>query len=216
MLDDYLKELSKVRVLSPDEERKLWCAYKDHGDTSSRQKLIESYQPLVFRIARELDGRPDIIMDIIQEGTVGLIEAIQRFDYLKGVAFSVYARYRIRGRMLNLFQSQGKPDMLSLDGAWDESGESTLLAALVDDTAETVEAQVESSFVKRKIGEAVKRLNGKERDVITGVYLCDKEPLDVAREMEISISYVHKLEKRAIRRMRGMLARFAADLNQSG
>jgi RNA polymerase sporulation-specific sigma factor len=215
MLNDYLKELNKVSLLSLDEERKLWCAYKEHGDAVSRQRLIESYQPLVFRIARELDGRTDMIMDMIQEGTIGLIEAVERFDYLKGVAFSVYARYRIRGRMLNLFESQAKGDMLSLDGAWDGPGESTLIAALVDDTIETVEAQVESSFVKRKVNEAVERLSGKERDVITGVYLFDKEPTEVAKEMEISISYVHKLQKRAIRRMRGMLARFAADLNQS-
>lgn len=216
MLDDYMKELSKVKVLSPEEERELWCAYKEHGDVLSRQKLIESYQPLVFKIAKELSARTDMMMDIIQEGTVGLIEAIERFDYLKGVAFSVYAQYRIRGRMLNLFRSQETPDTLSLDSTWDESEESTLLAALADNTVETVEAQVESSFVRRKLSEAVERLNGKERHIITGVYLCDREPLDVAKEMKISISYVHKLEKRAIRRMRGMLTRFASELNQSG
>jgi RNA polymerase sporulation-specific sigma factor len=212
MLGDYLKELEKVTVLSPDEEQRLWLAYKDHGDVSCRQQLIESYQPLVIKIAREINSQPDMIMDIIQEGTVGLIEAIEKYDHLKGVAFSIYARYRIKGRMLNLFQVKGGPTMLSLDEAWDRQEESTLLSTLPDETAESVEAQVESSFVRYKVNEAVKRLNDKERNVIKSVYMHDKEAVTVAREMAISISYVHKLQKRALRRMRGMLARFASDL----
>lgn len=49
MLDDYLKELQKITLLEPDEERALWQAYKDNGDMMARSRLIEQYQPLVFK-----------------------------------------------------------------------------------------------------------------------------------------------------------------------
>ena len=88
MLDSYLAELEKIKLLSPEEERALWQAYKEHDDESARTALIEHYQPLVFREAMAYYRVVPDVMDCVQEGTVGLIEAVERFDYAKGVAFS--------------------------------------------------------------------------------------------------------------------------------
>lgn len=89
-LDKYLAELNKIELLEYQEEQELWQAYKECGSQQARKKLIESYQPLVFKAAapfRSLDN----LMDVLQEGTVGLIEAVEGFDYARGVAFSLFA-----------------------------------------------------------------------------------------------------------------------------
>lgn len=108
MLDSYLAELEKIKLLSPEEERALWQAYKEHDDESARTALIEHYQPLVFREAMAYYRVVPDVMDCVQEGTVGLIEAVERFDYAKGVAFSLYAVHRVRGRILDYLRKEGK------------------------------------------------------------------------------------------------------------
>ena len=83
-LEDYMKELQSVELLEPDEEAALWRAYKSGGDMVARRRIIESYQPLVFKQAMPYRALPGI-MDVIQEGTVGLIEAVERYDPARGV-----------------------------------------------------------------------------------------------------------------------------------
>jgi RNA polymerase sporulation-specific sigma factor len=80
------------------------------GNRRSRQppQLIEHYQPLVFKVALRWKADDSAIMDIIQEGTVGLIEAVESFDHTRGVAFSLYAFHRIRGRIVNFITAKAK------------------------------------------------------------------------------------------------------------
>ena len=127
------------------------------------------------------------------------IEAIEKYDHQKGVAFSIYARYRI-GRMLNLFQVKGGPTMLSLDEAWDRQ-ENQPCFRLTDETAESVEAQVESSFVRYKVNEAVKRLNDKERNVIK-VFTCMTRAVTVTKKWQ-SAFHTCTSFRNVLRRMRG-------------
>ena len=61
MLDDYLKELQHITLLQPDEERALWQAYKDEGNLEARSRLIEQYQPLVFKEAMRWHIHRDIL-----------------------------------------------------------------------------------------------------------------------------------------------------------
>src|SRR3989304_5700274 len=113
VFDEYLRELQKVTLLTPAEEAAFWQRYRHGGDVESRIRLIEAYQPLVFKLAMQLHPPQALLMDTIQEGTVGLIEAVERFDPTRGVRFSTFAVYRIRGRMLNAFERRGAE--LSLD-----------------------------------------------------------------------------------------------------
>ena len=117
-LQEYLQELNKIELLGRAEELALWQAYKDSGDARARKKLIEAYQPLVFKVASPFRQQENI-MDILQEGTVGLIEAVENFDYQRGVAFSIYASYRIRGRMQDFLQQEGMADIACLDNGND-------------------------------------------------------------------------------------------------
>ena len=97
-LEEYIRELKKIELLSPKEEARLWDACKGKRDEVARARLIQSYQPLVFKQAMPY-RTSEYVMDLIQEGTVGLIEAVESFDPARGVAFSLFAVHRIRGRM---------------------------------------------------------------------------------------------------------------------
>lgn len=98
-LDDlerfYLKEISKYKVLSPLQEKELFERMK-LGDWKAREKLILSNLKLVWSIAKRYKGKGLDFLDLIQEGNIGLIKAIEKFDYRRGFKFSTYATWWIR------------------------------------------------------------------------------------------------------------------------
>ena len=108
MLSEYINSLPKEGKLSREEEARLWDAYKNEGELEARQKLIEHYQLLVFKEATKYPVQETVLLDLIQEGTVGLMEAAEKFDIEQGVAFSLYAIHRIRGRMLDFLRGKNR------------------------------------------------------------------------------------------------------------
>ncbi|MFV0636469.1 sigma-70 family RNA polymerase sigma factor [Mitsuokella sp.] len=204
-LNDYMKELSKVKTLSPEEEKLLWASCKEQGDERARQLLIESYQPLVFKQAAPF-ARFDCIMDIIQEGTVGLIEAVERYDHTRGVAFSLFAVHRIRGRMMDFLRREGQVDVACMEEAA-EGCSGSLKENLVDLTASVAE-QAESHELAEQLHQAMARLPDKERAVLEGMYWSSEDAADMADTLNVSSSHIYRLQKNGIRRIRGMLSRF--------
>ncbi|MCH4166288.1 MAG: sigma-70 family RNA polymerase sigma factor [Megasphaera sp.] len=208
MLEAYLKELNKITLLTPEEERKLWQSYKDNGDMASRSRLIERYQPLVFKETMRWHIRPDLLADAVQEGTLGLIEAVERFDYKRNVAFPLYAVHRIRGEIVDYLNKEGRRTALSLDEP-DEHG-MTLRDNLPDDSEDLADRTGRRILFEHVSG-ILSRLPEKEQIVVEGVYLQDKQQKHIARDMDVSLPYVYRLQKRGIRRVRGMLSRFIHD-----
>ena len=195
-------------MLSPEEEGRLWRAYKNDGSEESRARLIESYQPLVFKVALRYRVTESVLMDIIQEGTIGLIEAVERYDHTRGVAFSLFAYHRIRGRMLSYMEREGEKEHASIDiSAYDGDGQVTL-ADLIEDTAPLAADVAEQNVLLSEVKQAMRRLPAKEQLVLAGVYLDDREPKRLAEEMNLSPSHIYRLQKQGIRRVRGMLSRF--------
>lgn len=203
--EQYARELAQVKILEPDEEKALWHSYKDDDDLSARGRLIESYQPLVFKQAQPYAYLEDI-MDIVQEGTIGLIEAVERYDYRRGVAFSLFAIHRIRGRICNYLAKEGRADIACMDGSANE--EHTSLKDTLMDTAPSVSEQVESQELSHRLHEAMSRLPDKEKAVLEGVYMQSQDVKDVAEGLHVSTSHIYHLQKTGIRRVRGMLSRF--------
>lgn len=204
-LDDYMRELHKIALLSPEEEAALWCAFKEQGDAKARQRIIQAYQPLVFKSAMPYRAL-DAIMDIIQEGTVGLIEAVEHYEHRRGVAFSLFAVHRIRGRILNFLRKEGAVALASLEA----DGASAGLSAkdcLVDPGASVAE-QAEAHELSLRLREALARLPQKERLVLEEVFIGSAAVGDVAVRLNVSPSHIYRLQKTAIRRIRGMLSRF--------
>lgn len=203
MLSEYINSLPKEGKLSRDEEITLWKAYKYEGQLAARQELIEHYQLLVFKEATKYSVQETVLLDLIQEGTVGLMEAAEKFDIEQGVAFSLYAVHRIRGRMVD-FLRKNRNDILM----GEEQDEKIFALEVVPDTAFEI---ADRNSLHSAISLAVNRLPLKEQDVIRNVYLKEKTAAETADEMEVSTAYVYRLEKRGIRRLRGMLSKLMHD-----
>lgn len=202
MFADYLKELQKVALLTPDEEQALWHRYCLLGDMESRQRLIEAYQPLVFKVVMQIRPPDAMLMDMIQEGTVGLIEAVERFDYERGVRFSTFATYRVRGRVLNTLRRDHPVDY-SLDQ--DAQGEMPLASRLADPASDAALASVEDDAIVRRVRQVIEDLPARERAILRATYVEAREPRSVAAELRISLSHFYRLHKQAIERMRQLV-----------
>lgn len=210
MIQDYLAELSKISLLSKQQEQLLWTKYKIDNSREARRQIIESYQPLVYKIASRITHHEQLLFDLIQEGTVGLIEAAESYDFQYGVHFSTFASRRIRGRMIDyLRRLHTARDALEV--AVSEDAFEDLIARLADSQV-NVEEQVTDSMVNEQIKTAISRLNPKEQKVICDLYLLDKEPSATAQEMNISLSYFYKLQKKALQRLRGMLTKLRSEI----
>lgn len=201
MLEEYMESLSAVQMLAREEEALLWKRYKEDGDEEARGTLIENYQPLVFREAMKYRVQETVLMDLLQEGAVGLMEAAEGYNHKLGVAFSLYAVHRIRGRMLDFLKTQGTD--VSIDGV--EDGEAWMVSPdLAFETADR-------SFLQSAVGSAMERLPQRERDVIRSVFLREQTVAETAGEMDVTTAYVYQLEKRGIKRLRGMLSKVMHD-----
>ena len=103
----YLKEIGKVPLLSPDEEIEL-AKKIELGDEEAKKKLAESNLRLVVSIAKRYAGRGMQLLDLIQEGNLGLIKAVEKFDYRKGYKFSTYATWWIRQAITRAIADQAR------------------------------------------------------------------------------------------------------------
>ena len=103
----YLKEIGKVPLLSPDEEIEL-AKKIELGDEAAKKKLAEANLRLVVSIAKRYVGRGMQLLDLIQEGNLGLIKAVEKFDYQKGYKFSTYATWWIRQAITRAIADQAR------------------------------------------------------------------------------------------------------------
>jgi RNA polymerase sporulation-specific sigma factor len=214
LIHQYLTELSKVRLLSQTDEKILWDKFKTGRSREARQRIIESYQPLVYKIASRITGREDLVFDLIQEGTVGLIEAVENFDPKLAFKFSTFAQHRIRGRMIDFLKRQ-RSNQDFWEVAVQQEEFEDLLVKIVDHKVD-IEGEVAFKMINQQVKNAISRLNPKEQKVIYDLYILDKEPNLLAQEMNISLSYFYKLQKKALQRLRGMLSKLRAEIKASG
>jgi len=199
VLNDYLTELQKVDLLTADDEQACWRRYRREGDAGSRLRLIEAYQPLVFKVVMQLRPPDALLMDMLQEGTIGLIEAVERFDHERGVRFSTFATYRIRGRVLNSLRRDHRREVsLEEEGA----GERALGARLADPASEAALQSVEDAALAAQMRQALEALPDRERAILRATCVEAREPRSVAAELRISLSHFYRLQKQAIARVR--------------
>ena len=103
----YLKEIGKVSLLSADEEIEL-AKRMEKGDEAAKKRLAEANLRLVVSIAKRYVGRGMLFLDLIQEGNLGLIIAVEKFDYRKGYKFSTYATWWIRQAITRAIADQAR------------------------------------------------------------------------------------------------------------
>lgn len=103
----YLKEIGKVDLLTAEEEVEL-AKRMEEGDMEAKRMLVEANLRLVVSIAKKYVGRGMLFLDLIQEGNLGLIKAVEKFDYTKGYKFSTYATWWIRQAITRSIADQAR------------------------------------------------------------------------------------------------------------
>ncbi|MCL2010205.1 MAG: sigma-70 family RNA polymerase sigma factor, partial [Synergistaceae bacterium] len=149
---------------------------------------IVAYRPLVFWLAGKLKSSPSLRQDMVQEGMLALISAVDRFESERDLRFSTYAYHRIRGQMINFFERHEKRAPIPLDDERLFAGEPELPDEDWLDVAESIE-----------------RLQGKEAVVVGALFFEGKNPSEVADEQNIDVSHVYRLRRSAVARIRSWL-----------
>ena len=103
----YLKEIGKIQLLTVEEEHRL-SELMVKGDEYAKMKIVEANLRLVVSIAKRYVGRGMLFLDLIQEGNLGLIKAVEKFDYTKGFKFSTYATWWIRQAITRAIADQAR------------------------------------------------------------------------------------------------------------
>jgi RNA polymerase primary sigma factor len=103
----YLREIGQVPLLTTEEEVQL-AKRKEKGDLEAKKKLIEANLRLVVSIAKKFTGRNSSLLDLIQEGNIGLFRAVEKFDYRRGYKFSTYATWWIRQSITRSLADQSR------------------------------------------------------------------------------------------------------------
>lgn len=186
----YLKEIGKVRLLTAQEEVEIAKRIAD-GDEDAKQELINANLRLVISIAKRYAGRGMPFLDLIQEGNMGLIKAVEKFDYTKGYKFSTYATWWIRQAITRAIADQARTIRIPVHMVETINKITRAQRQLVqelgrDPTAEEISEKLEGALSPDRIRE-IQGINqepvsletpiGEEDDSHLGDFIEDKEVL---------------------------------------
>ena len=210
---DSLADLPKP--LAPEEERELAARMK-RGDKTARDLLIERNLRLVWKIVHKLRNTGQEPEELFQIGVVGLIKAVDAFDVDRGYKLSSYAGLCIENEILMELRRKRKRQMetsLEQPIPTPKDGGTLTLADLLGTDADEVEKPMLLEDDRADVWQAVDSLKGRDRSMIVMLYGMEgqqaKTQLETARALGVTQSYISKLEKRALDKMR-------AELNRAG
>ncbi len=190
----YLKEIGKVPLLTAEEEMEL-AIRRDNGDEEAKHKLCEANLRLVVSIAKRYVGRGMLFLDLIQEGNLGLIKAVDKFDHTKGFKFSTYATWWIRQAITRSIADQARTIRIPVHMVETINKQIRITRQLVqelgrdptpEEIAEEMEIPVEKVREISKIAQEPVSLEtpiGEEEDSHLGDFIPDEEvpsPADAA------------------------------------
>lgn len=222
---NYYTELKKYKPVSMSTERRLIRLCK-RGNEKAKKELIESNLRFVFNIAKKYTGRGISIGDLISEGNIGMIKAIDKFDETKGNRFISYAIWWIRQAMLETISKQSRiiltEDTIPFaqdEDATDQFGDdfhfepykndkydSTSLSYTID--CYNKENEVDSKQ-KETIDELLSVLSSKEREIIESYFGINGNPsmylFEIGKKYDLSSERVRQIKEKAIRKLRSQM-----------
>jgi RNA polymerase nonessential primary-like sigma factor len=210
MINIYHRDISRFRTLSAEEEQELLKQVK-LGDEQARKTLIESNLRLVTKIARQY-RRPKIeLLDLIQEGNIGLIEAVDKFDAEMGYRFSTYAVWSIRKAIQEFLGEENTIE--SLDSIIEDDGEEVFLSDMIKDaetilggpSCEMIDAQLEKAEERLRVFERLDTIPEREREVLMMLYGFKGKPMslqDIADQLGMSHERVRCIKNTALERLK--------------
>jgi RNA polymerase sigma-32 factor len=216
-LQEYLRSIRAIPTLSAEEERRLARAYLRTGDTAAAHQLVTANLRFVVLIARRYTVRGARMADLVQEGNMGLMEAVKRFDPDRGVRLISYASWWIRAhirqymvRSVSIVRASVEANRarleqdLALDDA--DDGLARLLELATGDEASPEaglrEAQ-EGAALRRRVAEALARLDERERFVVDARLMADDRMSlrEVGTRFGCSQERVQQLQARARKKL---------------
>ena len=214
----YLKEIGSVKLLSPEEEVEL-SKRAEAGDQKAKDRIIEANLRLVVSIAKKYVGRGIPFLDLIQEGNMGLIKAVEKFDYAKGFKFSTYATWWIRQSITReiaerLGTTKQKVeealeisrDPVSMDSPIGEEEDSSLGDFIEDENMLSPSDSADYQMLKKELVNALDTLTDRERKVIELRFgLIDGQARtleEVGKEFKVTRERIRQIEAKALRKLR--------------
>ena len=225
----YLKEIGKVPLLSAEREIEL-AKRMEEGDEDAKKELAEANLRLVVSIAKRYVGRGMLFLDLIQEGNLGLIKAVEKFDYHKGYKFSTYATWWIRQAITRAIELGREPlpeeiakelDMpvervreilkisqepVSLETPIGEEEDSHLGDFIQDDNVPVPAEAAAQTLLKEQLDEVLNTLTEREQKVLRlrfGMNDGRARTLEeVGKEFDVTRERIRQIEAKALRKLR--------------
>ena len=213
----YLKEIGKVSLLSADEEIEL-AKRMEKGDEAAKKRLAEANLRLVVSIAKRYVGRGMLFLDLIQEGNLGLIKAVEKFDYRKGYKFSTYATWWIRQAITRAIADQARTiripvhmvetinKLVSLETPIGEEEDSHLGDFIQDDNVPVPADAAAFTLLKEQLVEVLSTLTDREQKVLRLRFGLDdgraRTLEEVGKEFNVTRERIRQIEAKALRKLR--------------
>jgi RNA polymerase sporulation-specific sigma factor len=187
-----LNEETGGTTLDAAEESALWEKVKS-GDDDSRERIILAYRPMVFWLAKKFRAPYGSFQDLLQEGMVGLISAVDNFEPERSNRFTTYAYYKVKGRMANFLQR--------VEARAPRPVEDEFL-----ERPDAFEADLDKIEWRISLGEGMERLPAREKDIVRSLVMEDRDAAEVADDHGVGISHVYRLRRRAVARLKGLFS----------
>ena len=201
----YYNELKKCVPLDANAERELLIKSKS-GDISARNKIVESNLRFVFDIARRFRGRGVSMSDLISEGNIGLMKAIERFDMSKDVKFITYAVFWVKERMMSSIKANSSRIDSSLLDDFKDADSNDDCNNLIKDKVNDVEDEETSHSREDLLDGLMCVLNDKEKKIMEFSYgLCVNKEMsfqEIGKKYHISSERVRQIKLRSLDKIR--------------
>ena len=201
----YYNELKKCVPLDANAERELLIKSKS-GDISARNKIVESNLRFVFDIARRFRGRGVSMSDLISEGNIGLMKAIERFDMSKDVKFITYAVFWVKERMMSSIKANSSRIDSSLLDDFKDADSNDDCNNLIKDKVNDVEDKETSHSREDLLDGLMCVLNDKEKKIMEFSYgLCGNKEMsfqEIGKKYHISSERVRQIKLRSLDKIR--------------
>ena len=181
-----LHEAETSGRLDPELENTLW-ELTAAGDERAREKLILGYRPLVFWLARKLQVAPSRYQDLVQEGTVALINAVDHYDRNRNTRFITYAYYRVRGAMVNFLQRVEARAPIPVEEMEHVASEPF---------------DYEGEDWRLTLKEGMERLPSRESEIIEALLVEGRRARELAAEQGIDVSQIYRIQRRGLARLK--------------
>ena len=210
----YLRDISRYPQPITQEQELTLALRARQGDTEAREQLIHAHLRMVVNIARQYQRLGIEMLDLIQEGNIGLITAVDKFDPTQGNRLTTLAFYWIN-KHIQRFLNNEPDDLVSLDMEINDGAAILLLSDTIEDkgtilgdpTIQNIETQIENQELQQQVHHLLSTLSPHEQEVLRLLYGIDNYPVlsrnEIAKIIGVREEQVSRIKTRALDALRG-------------